>query len=212
MVFIAIYLSHLEHSHSIHTSTKSLISSFPDKAEQQEVPICEEMENRMQNYLVDFLLWVCEECREVAQSITIEHHLCLFICTSYYIPNSPQGSSLSVQGEHKKFINLIRNTVRPLKCISMPHCSFISISLCNASSYLNFDLLVTEQRYQKRDNARVYDHLYLLIPSISQIRQSPHCVYQDLETAKKTKLIFFAVCTPKNPIISKKVDKLIVFK
>lgn len=151
------------------------------------------------NYLVDFLLWVCEQCREVAQSITVEHHLCLFICTSYYIPNSPEGSSLGVQGEHNKFINLIRNTVWPLKCISMPHGLFISISLCSASSYLNFDLLVTEQRYQIRDDARVDDHLYLLIPSISQIRQSPHCVYQDLETAKKTKLIFLLSAQLKIP-------------
>lgn len=53
------------------------------------------------------------------------------------------------------------------------------------SSYLNFDLLVTEQRYQMRDNARVDDHLDLLIPSVRQIRQSPHGVYQDLEAADK---------------------------
>lgn len=52
------------------------------------------------------------------------------------------------------------------------------------SSYLNFDLLVTEQRYQMWDDARVDDHLDLLVSSICQIRQSPHCVYQDLEEAK----------------------------
>lgn len=52
-------------------------------------------------------------------------------------------------------------------------------------SYLNFDLLVTEQRDQMRDDARVDDHLDLLVPSVRQIGQSPHCVYQDLEAAKK---------------------------
>ena len=49
------------------------------------------------HYLVDFLFRVCEECREVAESITVEHHLGLFICASHYVPNSSQGSSLEVE-------------------------------------------------------------------------------------------------------------------
>lgn len=49
------------------------------------------------HYLVDFLLRVCEECREVAESVTVEHHLGLFICASDYVPNSPQGSGLDAE-------------------------------------------------------------------------------------------------------------------
>ena len=52
-------------------------------------------------------------------------------------------------------------------------------------SYLNFDLLVTEQRNQMRDDTGVNDHLDLLVPSVRQIRQSPHRVYQDLKVAKR---------------------------
>lgn len=47
-------------------------------------------------------------------------------------------------------------------------------------THLNFDLLVAKEGYQVRNNARVNDHLDLLIASISQIRQSPHCVHKDL--------------------------------
>lgn len=57
-----------------------------------------------------------------------------------------------------------------------------------ASWYLNFDLLMTEQRYQMWDNAGVDDHLYLLVPSIGQIRQSPHRVDQDLQETKNNRL------------------------
>lgn len=62
-----------------------------------------------------------------------------------------------------------------------------AVLISSVSPYLNFDLLVTEQRYQMRDDARVDDHLDLLVPGVCQIGQSPHCVYQDLETAKKKK-------------------------
>lgn len=48
-------------------------------------------------YLVDFLFWVCEECREVAESVTVEHNLGLFISAGHYVPNSPQSSSLDVE-------------------------------------------------------------------------------------------------------------------
>lgn len=51
-------------------------------------------------HLVDFLLWMSEEGREVAQGVTVEHHLGLFICASHYVPNSPQGSSLDVGSEY----------------------------------------------------------------------------------------------------------------
>lgn len=54
-----------------------------------------------------------------------------------------------------------------------------------AFSYLNFDLLVTEQRYQVGDDAGVDDHLYLLISGIRQVRQSPHCVDQNLKVERK---------------------------
>ena len=47
-------------------------------------------------YLVDFLLWVSEEGREVAEGVAVEYHLGLFICASHYVPNSPQGCSLGV--------------------------------------------------------------------------------------------------------------------
>ena len=60
-----------------------------------------------------------------------------------------------------------------------------------SSAYLNFDLLVTEQRDQVRDDHRVDDHLDLLIPGVRQVGQSPHCVYQDLEAEKKHWLIYF---------------------
>lgn len=47
-------------------------------------------------------------------------------------------------------------------------------------THLNFDLLVAKERHQVRNNARVYDHLDLFVASVSQIRQSPHRVHQDL--------------------------------
>lgn len=58
-----------------------------------------------------------------------------------------------------------------------------------ASWYLNFDLLMTQQRYQMWDDARVDDHLYLLVPSVSQIGQSPHRVDQDLQGTKNNRLL-----------------------
>lgn len=36
-----------------------------------------------------------------------------------------------------------------------------------------------------RDDAGVDDHLDLLVAGVCQVGQSPHCVYQNLETAKK---------------------------
>lgn len=38
------------------------------------------------------------------------------------------------------------------------------------------------------DDAGVDDHLYLLVPSIGQIRQSPHRVDQDLQETKNNRL------------------------
>lgn len=49
--------------------------------------------------------------------------------------------------------------------------------------YLNFDLLVAEQWNKEGDDTWVYYHLNLFVTSICQIRQSPHCVYQNLEEA-----------------------------
>lgn len=64
-----------------------------------------------------------------------------------------------------------------------------------ASWYLNFDLLMTQQRNQMWDDAGVDDHLYLLVPSIGQIRQSPHRVHQDLQETKKSHRFFSAAWT-----------------
>lgn len=61
-----------------------------------------------------------------------------------------------------------------------------------ASSYLNFDLLVTEQGHQMWDDAGVDDHLDLLVPGIGQVRQSPDRVDQDLPDTKKKKKLFFS--------------------
>lgn len=49
------------------------------------------------HHLVDFLLWVSEQGGEVAEGVTVEHHLGLFVCPGHYVPNSPQGSSLDVK-------------------------------------------------------------------------------------------------------------------
>lgn len=49
---------------------------------------------------------------------------------------------------------------------------------------------MTEQRYQMGDNAGVNDHLYLLVPSIGQVRQSPHSVDQDLQEEKDNHRLF----------------------
>lgn len=45
-----------------------------------------------------------------------------------------------------------------------------------------------------RDDAGVNDHLYLLVASIGQIRQSPHRVDQDLQEMKNS-LLFYLACT-----------------
>lgn len=47
---------------------------------------------------------------------------------------------------------------------------------------LNFDLLVAEERHEERNDPRINDHLDLLIAPVRQIGQSPHCVYEDLNT------------------------------
>lgn len=79
-------------------------------------------------YLVDFLLRVCEEGREVAESITVEHHLSLFICASHNVPNSPQSSSLDVEreGEIVMIIQFINSFSPKYNLIS------------SVSPYLNF--------------------------------------------------------------------------
>lgn len=77
----------------------------------------------MRHYLVDFLLWVCEEGGEVAESFTVEHHLGLFICSSYYVPNSPQGSSLDVEQNTRNVF--IPDTVMLIQCLSTPEVLFI---------------------------------------------------------------------------------------
>lgn len=66
-----------------------------------------------ERYLVDFLLWVGEERREMAEGVTVEHHLGLFVCAGHNVPNSPQGSSLHVERKrvwwwHKE--DFFRNT------------------------------------------------------------------------------------------------------
>lgn len=54
--------------------------------------------------------------------------------------------------------------------------------------HLNFHLLMAEERHKKWNNSRVDDHLDLLVASVRQIRQSPHCVYEDLDNATVTQL------------------------
>lgn len=51
------------------------------------------------------------------------------------------------------------------------------INTFDKQPHLNFDLLMAEERHQKRNNSRIDDHLDLFVASIRQIRQSPHCVY-----------------------------------
>lgn len=42
---------------------------------------------------------------------------------------------------------------------------------------------MAEERHEKWNDPRIYNHLDLLVASIRQIRQSPHCVYEDLKPA-----------------------------
>ena len=73
--------------------------------------MCEEEKTR-DCYLVDFLLRVCEEGGEVAEGVTVEHHLRLFICASHYVPHGPQGSSLDVEGECILFIEHVYSDIQ----------------------------------------------------------------------------------------------------
>lgn len=50
-------------------------------------------------YLVDFLLRVCEERREVAEGVEVEHHLGLFIRARHNVADSPQSSGLDARAE-----------------------------------------------------------------------------------------------------------------
>lgn len=94
---LSIYLSHLNLSHDSHTSAKSLISSFPG-INDRTLSGYDFISGQIHlHYLVDFLLCVCEKCCEVAESITVEHHLGLFIRASHYVPNSPEGSGLDAR-------------------------------------------------------------------------------------------------------------------
>lgn len=45
-------------------------------------------------YLVYFFLGVCKQGREVTQGITVQHHLCLFVCASHNVPHCTQRCSL----------------------------------------------------------------------------------------------------------------------
>lgn len=56
-------------------------------------------------YLVDFLLGVCEQGREVAEGVTVEHHLGLFVCTSHYVAHCSQSSGLDREGDRRTIIN-----------------------------------------------------------------------------------------------------------
>lgn len=66
---------------------------------------------------------------------------------------------------------------------------------------------MTEQRYQVRDDAGVDDHLYLLITSIGQIRQSPDCVNQDLQETNSR--LFPPACTTHQTFPKTKSDGLL---
>lgn len=64
-------------------------------------------------YLVDFFLGVCEQGREVAQGVTVQHHLCLFVCASHNVPHCTQCCSLEKQkGSLMKTFSLINKQFR----------------------------------------------------------------------------------------------------
>lgn len=48
-----------------------------------------------------------------------------------------------------------------------------------------------------RDDARVDDHLYLFVPGVGQIRQSPHGVDQDLQGTKNSPLFSSRMYEPR---------------
>ena len=47
-------------------------------------------------------------------------------------------------------------------------------------AYLHFHFLMAKQRHQERHDARVDDHLDLLVSAVCQVRQRPHRVHQNL--------------------------------
>ncbi|RUS84375.1 hypothetical protein EGW08_007837, partial [Elysia chlorotica] len=53
---------------------------------------------------------------------------------------------------------------------------------------MNFNILMAEQRHQERDHTTVNDHLDLAVPTVSQVRQSPHSVNQNLKEETQIKL------------------------
>lgn len=53
-------------------------------------------------YLVDFLLRVCEERREVAEGVEVEHHLGLFIRACHNVADGPQSCGLNARAELNK--------------------------------------------------------------------------------------------------------------
>lgn len=59
--------------------------------------------------------------------------------------------------------------------------------LASVSPYLDFDLLVAKQGHQVGHDARVDDHLNLLVAGVRQVGQSPHRVHQDLQGSKVPK-------------------------
>ncbi len=117
------------------------------------------------SHLVDLLFGVCEQVGKVREDITVEHHLSLLIRPCYNVPHRSQRRSLNrgYTNTFRKWLHVVFNVYKWFYF------------------YLNFDLLVAEQWNKEGDDTWVYYHLNLLVTSICQIRQSPHCVYQNLE-------------------------------
>jgi len=48
-------------------------------------------------------------------------------------------------------------------------------------THLYFDLLMIQQWHKEWYDARLNNHLYLIVAAVCEVRQCPHCVYQDLK-------------------------------
>lgn len=121
----------------------------------------------------------------MAEGFAVEHDLSLFVCPGHDVAHSPQSSSLRRDGSVLHVCAAI---------VAQPHRATgsldSSLSQPSLSLYLNFDLLVTEQGYQVRDDTRVDDHLDLFVPSVRQVGQSPDRVHQDLQARESIHPVF----------------------
>lgn len=124
-------------------------------------------------YLVNLFFRVCQQVGEVWQHITVENNLCLLIGPCHNVTHRSQSCCL--QFEDKKVQSITTTGDQSLTCHLTLEQRLIFIT--TAKSHLNFHLLVAKKRHKKRNNSRINDHLDLLVASVCQIGQSPHCVY-----------------------------------